>query len=74
VNNSRTVGRDQSHLKMSVTDGWITWDAIAFRQGHWHDHLPSKVDLMYNFELNEYNGRVTLQLNVRDLKPAGQTI
>lgn len=74
VNNSRTVGRDQSHLKMSVTDGWITWDAIAFRQGHWHDHLPSRVDLMYNFELNEYNGRVTLQLNVRDLKPAGQTI
>jgi single-stranded-DNA-specific exonuclease len=68
---SRPVGKDKSHLKLSVTDGRITYDAIAFRQGHWHDQMPIYIDLMYYFEVTEYNGRTYLQLNVRDLKPAG---
>ena len=68
---SRTVGKENTHLKMSVTDGRITYDAIAFRQGHWHDNMPPYIDLMYVFELNEFNGRSMLQLNVRDLKPSG---
>ncbi len=67
---SRTVGKDNSHLKLTVTDGRITYDAIAFRQGHWHAQMPPQIDLMYFFEVNEYNGRTYLQLNVRDLKPA----
>jgi single-stranded-DNA-specific exonuclease len=68
---SRTVGKDNSHLKLTVTDGRITYDAIAFRQGHWQGQMPPKIDLMYFFEVNEFNGRSYLQLNVRDLKPAG---
>jgi single-stranded-DNA-specific exonuclease len=71
VVNSRTVGRDGSHLKLTVTDGRITYDAIAFRQGHWQENMPPYIDLVYVFELNEYNGRSTLQLNVRDFKPSG---
>jgi single-stranded-DNA-specific exonuclease len=68
---SRTVGRDNSHLKFSVTDGHITYDAIAFRQGHWQENMPPRIDLLYRYERNEFNGRVNLQLNVRDIKPAG---
>jgi single-stranded-DNA-specific exonuclease len=68
---SRTVGKDNSHLKLTVTDGRITYDAIAFRQGHWQDQMPPLIDLMYYFEINEFNGRTNLQLNVRDIKPAG---
>jgi single-stranded-DNA-specific exonuclease len=71
VRSCRTVGRDGSHLKLAVTDGWITFDAIAFRQGHWQDQMPQRIDLMYTFEQNEFNGQKSLQLNVRDLKPAG---
>ncbi len=70
VLNVRTVGRDSAHLKLAVSDGWITFDAIAFRQGHWAEKLPSRVDLLYAFERNEFNGRVSLQLNVLDIKPA----
>jgi len=33
--------------------------------------MPSFVDLMYSYELNEFNGRESLQLRVRDLKAAG---
>ena len=71
VASHRTVGRDGSHLKLTVTDGWITFDAIAFRQGHWEEQMPERIDLMFTFEQNEFNGRTSLQLNVRDLKPAG---
>lgn len=70
---SRPVGKESSHLKLTVTDGQITYDAIAFRQGHLHADLPSRLDLLFAFEVNEYNGRRSLQLNVLDLKAANQT-
>jgi single-stranded-DNA-specific exonuclease len=70
VVNSRAVGRDSAHLKLTVTDGRITYDAIAFRMGNWLTRMPPRVDLAYTFELNEYNGRASLQLNVKDIKPA----
>ena len=68
IKSSRTVGRDQSHLKLTVTDGKVTIDAIAFRLGDLKSELPSRVDLLYNFEINEWNGRKSLQLNVKDIK------
>lgn len=68
VAKARTVGRDDSHLKLTVTDGQIYYDAIAFRQGHWLGKLPPQVDLLYAFERNEFNGRVSLQLNIKDIK------
>ncbi|MEX2143454.1 MAG: single-stranded-DNA-specific exonuclease RecJ [Anaerolineales bacterium] len=71
VRDARTVGAEARHLKLTVTDGWVTYDAIAFRQGHWLQALPKAVDLLYRFEANEFNGRSRLQLNVRDLKASG---
>jgi single-stranded-DNA-specific exonuclease len=67
----RVIGRDRTHLKFNVTDGWITYDAIAFQQGYWQAEMPARIDIFYTFELNEYNGRSSLQLNVRDIKPSG---
>lgn len=72
VKNSRTVGRENTHLKLVVSDGRITYDAIAFNLGYWQEQMPPRVDLFYAFERNEFNGRITLQLKVRDLKPSGQ--
>jgi single-stranded-DNA-specific exonuclease len=67
------VGKDGSHLKLVLSDGWLTYDAIAFRQGHWHDELPPKIDILYAFEENEFRGQTSLQLNIKDIKPAGST-
>ena len=66
----RAIGADGSHLKLAVTDGKITYDAIAFRQGYWIAQLPPMIDLMYTFELNEFNGQLSLQLNVKDIRPS----
>jgi single-stranded-DNA-specific exonuclease len=71
VTHSRAVGAEGKHLKLSVTDGHVTFDAIGFRLGHLQAELPSNVDLMYTFESNDYNGRLSLQLNIRDVKAAG---
>jgi single-stranded-DNA-specific exonuclease len=70
VKNSRTVGADNAHLKLVVSDGWITFDAIAFRQGYWQGQLPPKIDVMFHFELNEYSGRQSFQLNIQDIRPS----
>ena len=66
----RLVGRDGTHLKLTVSDGWITYDAIAFGLGHWHKDMPLFIDLMYTFERNEFIGKENLQLNVKDIQPS----
>jgi single-stranded-DNA-specific exonuclease len=71
VKSSRTVGQEGKHLKLTVTDGVITHDAIGFRLGQMQPDLSSRVDLMYTFETNEFNGRTSLQLNLKDIRPAG---
>ena len=70
VKRSWFVGKDKSHLKLIVTDGNITFDAIAFRLGQMNEHLQDNIDIIYTFEINEYNNRVSLQINVKDIKPS----
>jgi single-stranded-DNA-specific exonuclease len=70
VSHKRTVGADNKHLKLTITDDHLTFDAIGFRLGHLLPELPSHVDVLYTFESNEFNGRRSLQLNLKDIKPA----
>lgn len=68
---ARAIGRDETHLKLDLSDGRITYAAIGFNLAGWLEKMPPRVDAMYIFELNEYNGRQYLQLNLLDLKPSG---
>jgi single-stranded-DNA-specific exonuclease len=70
IKGKRVLGANGEHLKLVLYDGRQTWDAIAFRQGAWHDYLPARADVAYTLEINEWNGRSQLQLNVKDIKPA----
>lgn len=72
VVNSRPVGRDASHLKLSLSDGIKVMDAIAFKFGDWQKNMPPRVDVAFTFERNEWQGYVNLQLNVRDMKATGE--
>ncbi|OQY27978.1 MAG: single-stranded-DNA-specific exonuclease RecJ, partial [Anaerolineaceae bacterium 4572_5.1] len=65
---SRRIGKDKSHLKLEVTDGKYSVDAIAFKQGAWADAMPAEIDILFTFGVNEFRGRVTLQLNIEDIK------
>ena len=72
VKSVRTVGAEGKHLKLTVEDErGASVDAIGFRLGHLKENLPPKIDVLYRFEANEFNGRRTLQLNLKDVKAAG---
>ena len=68
---SRVVGT--KHLKFNVSQpdvGTTEIPAIAFQQGHYIESMLSnrRFDIAYQIEENEWNGKVTLQLNVKDIK------
>ncbi len=74
---ARIVGED--HLRMTLQhpgmgDRWV--EAIAFRQGHHFDLVRSgkPFSLLYVVEENEWQGRITLQLNVKDIKPGTEAL
>ena len=65
---ARKVGRQGNHLKMQVSHGNRTWDAIAFRQGESAAAPGDAVDLVYTAGTNDWSGRPVLQLNVLDFR------
>lgn len=68
---SRLVGKEGKHLKLRIARaGKPPLDAIAFGLGEWAALLPGHVDVAYQLEINEWNGKQTLQLNVQDIRPA----
>ena len=72
IKSFRAVGSEGKHLKVTFEDErGQPFDSIGFRMGHLQSTLPHRVDVMYHIEANEYNGRRTLQLNLKDIKAAG---
>lgn len=69
----RTVGKDSQHLKLRIARaGQPPLDAIGFGFGAWVANMPERIDLAYQLEINEWNGRQSLQLNIQDIHHAGQ--
>ena len=72
VKSFRAVGSEGKHLKLSLQgDHSLALDAIGFRLGHLQKSLSPRIDVMYTLEANEWNGRTSLQLNLKDIKAAG---
>ena len=69
IKSSRTVGADAKHLKLTIEDeDGFSHDAIGFRLGEWQKKLPARVDILFTYETNEFNGRTSYQLNLKDIK------
>jgi len=59
------IGADKRHVKMWVTDGQVTHEAVWWNAGE--GPLPTgRFDLAFAPALNEFNGRTTVQLKVLD--------
>jgi len=69
----RRIGKTGDHLKMTVSDGKISFDAIAFRFGEYYEQIQSAqtIDILFSYELNIYNGRESLQLKIKDIDLSG---
>ncbi len=69
---SRLVGKEQEHLKLELIDNSSenVMNGIAFRMYEFNDHLKAlnPLDICYTLEENNFNGNVTTQLMIRDIK------
>jgi len=65
-----TVGTDKNHLKFNVKTGKQNFSAIAFNMGSRLTDLQCNqpVDLMFIPEINSWNNKEKLQLNVKDIR------
>ncbi len=72
VAEARRVGRDKAHLSLRLNDGTNMLRAIAFREGARADRLAGEADVLYAPFVNEFNGRQSVELEVRAIMPAGQ--
>lgn len=72
VREARPIGSQKQHLRLIVDTGPNTpvMDAVAFQQGTWVKQLNegSRIDIVFQPEANEWQGRKRLQLNVQDLR------
>ncbi|MDD3190185.1 MAG: single-stranded-DNA-specific exonuclease RecJ [Candidatus Pacebacteria bacterium] len=82
VHEIKAVGNDKNHLKVCFittleNEETKYFPAIGFRLGHLLDEMPEsntglrwgdKVDVVFQLEVNEWNGNRELQMNVVDVK------
>ena len=68
VRDWRVVG--DRHLKLSLTDGRIVWDAIAFGMGGYAPGLSTRIDVVYRPQVRMWRGQEQLQLKVEDFRPS----
>ena len=69
---SKLVGKDRSHLKLELISkhsGTIV-QGVGFSMGKHFDRIKNNelFDVCYTVEENFFNGKTTLQLNVRDIR------
>lgn len=68
---SRIVGNN--HLKLNLAEDETTrfgMDGIAFQLGQFYPFISRRIpfDICYTIEENTFNGKTTIQLNVKDIK------
>lgn len=58
------------HLKLTLRDKNIVVDAIGFGMGYLADEylLGDKIDIIGALEINKFNGRESIQINLKDMR------
>ena len=61
---------DGKHLKLSLKDENYWLDVIGFNLGYLSEEyrIGDKVDIVGTLEINKYNGRENLQINLKDIR------
>lgn len=71
LHEARQVGKQQEHLKLSFRLPDRIVDAIGFKLGKEKPALAKQCDVLFELDANEWQGRVGLQMVVKDIQPAG---
>ncbi len=70
VKEARVVGKDNSHLKLTLEKNQTYFDAIGFGMGERYSELSTDrpIDIAYSIEQDSWNGSQNLQLRLKDFK------
>lgn len=71
---SRKVGQDQTHLKAEFIQNGTLFGGIGFSLGDRLSDMADQqaVDVVFSLEENQWQGRTSLQLEIKDLRPSGK--
>ncbi len=68
IDNLKPVGRDQKHLKLALSQNGKKFDAIFFNGVGSGIKEKDEINVVYNPEVNFWNGNTSLQLKIKDVK------
>lgn len=70
VENKKALGSDGSHIKYTFNKDGVNFEGIMFKRGPELIHKNwINTDIVYNFDINEWNNERKLQLILKDIKP-----
>lgn len=67
----RTMGNGGEHLRLKLKQGGTVWDGVAFRLANHQDELSGAIDVVYNLEVDKWQGKNQLRLNILDFRSSG---
>lgn len=74
VTETRRVGKDNNTAILQIKLPGRQWPtkAVRFKSGDWAERVQpgQRVDIVYSPKLNEWNGKVNVELSLLDLRPA----
>ena len=68
IKNVRRLGKDGSHLKLTLQTGKAYTDAIGFGMGEKEAHVGENIDAIFILDENEWNGNKKIQLKLKDFR------
>ncbi len=82
VNGIHLMGKEKNHLRFTLRRSTgkkgidyrdINYNAVAFNFGFLFENIKAGdlIDILYSYEINEFNGNSTLQINIRDIHLLG---
>ena len=73
VENARSMGAEDSHLKLKISKGTASFEVVAFGQGSKATEFSQvkQLELAVTLSVNQWNGQTTLQLMMVDARVDG---
>jgi len=62
----KLVGSQNDHIKLKLRQDGIVWDTMGFRMGNYLGELARHIDIVYSVEVDNFNGKSQLRLNLLD--------
>jgi single-stranded-DNA-specific exonuclease len=66
----RTMGNGAQHLRFKLKQGGTVWDGVGFRLGCYLAEISPHLDIVYNLEIDRWQGKEKLRLNILDFAPS----